>query len=449
MPLFRRFVARANPFGSCTPRVWRRYRRQQPALMSALDDLRASQWWSAEQIHDYQLRQIREVVDFAYTHTRYYRELFDAIGLKDGRDIRTARDFERVPILTKDTVRQRLDDLTAQRDDLILNHTGGSTGVPLAFYNTPAFLNVLKPASMFRAYAMGGYRLGDPMGKVWGFDRDLPPLDRHGRSDGLLKIYPLNSFALTTQSMATFVERLRRDRVRFLTGYPTSLSTLAQFMNERGIELDVPMRAVFSEAERLDPSQRADIERAFGTRVFDYYGCREFSTNAVECSEHRGLHTNFEQLYTELSPEGALLLTSFKNRGTLFIRYEIGDYADTLITVKCSCRRASPRLGRVVGRQSDQFLTPDGRRIHGEYITHLFYGARAVQQFQIVQKSYSHFLVNVVSADESAVRTHVETVMRRLGDQLGYPTTFECCLVPSIPKTHTGKMKFTITELSA
>ena len=109
---------------------------------------------------------------------------------------------------------------------------------------------------------------------------------------------------------------------------------------------DIPSRPSFREAERLDEFRREAIERAFRTKVFNYYGCREFGTIAVECGEHNGLHMNFEQLYAEIAEDRRALVTSFMNLGTVFIRYEIGDSAEGVLAEACRCGRHSHRLQR-------------------------------------------------------------------------------------------------------
>ena len=52
------------------------------------------------QLEAFQNNRLRRLVDHAYRHVSYYRELFDRHGLKP-QDIRTVRDLAIVPITTR------------------------------------------------------------------------------------------------------------------------------------------------------------------------------------------------------------------------------------------------------------------------------------------------------------------------------------------------------------
>ena len=51
--------------------------------------------------------------------------------------------------------------------------------------------------------------------------------------------------------------------------------------------------------------QRTVIERVFGRKVTNRYGCEEVSLIASECEEHHGLHVNADRVYTEVSERAA------------------------------------------------------------------------------------------------------------------------------------------------
>jgi phenylacetate-CoA ligase len=252
---------------------------------------------------------------------------------------------------------------------------------------------------------------------------------------------------MTDAKIGAFIERVRRQKPTFFKGYATSLAEVARYMTYNGVDLGYPVRAVFSEAERLDEFRREAIERAFRTKVFNYYGCREFGTIAVECREHNGLHMNFEQLYAEIAEDSRVLVTSFMNLGTVFIRYEIGDSAEGVLAEACSCGRNSHRLQRILGRQSDNFISPDGTVVHGEYVTHLFYSSKAIEQFQMIQHRPTKFTLNVVVKDAETARNELREISSRLSEHFKSPLDITVHIVPEIAKTRTGKQKFTICEI--
>jgi len=423
---------------------------RQTGILNSLDALVGSQWLAAEKIRELQLSQLRRIVGYAGKNVPYYADLFRQIGLSNPEDIRTLDDITKIPVLTKAMIRENVDRLTAKRDDLFEYQTGGSTGIPLKFFCNRKFLYGDKPAANFRAYTHAGYRIGDPFGVVWGYDKDIP---KHGPVKSFLRdhVYKhnclLNSFTLTDATIGAFLERVRQKRPLFFKGYATSLAEVARFMTNNNVDLGYSVRAVFSEAERLDEFRREAIERAFRTKVFNYYGSREFGTIAVECQEHNGLHVNVEQLYAEIAEDGKVLVTSFLNLGTVFLRYEIGDNAEGALSEPCRCGRQSLRLQRILGRQSDNFITPDGTVVHGEYVTHLFYSSKAIEQFQMIQHGVTTFTLNVVVRDAETARNEIKVISSRLAEHFKSPLDIAVNIVPEIAKTRTGKRKFTVCEI--
>jgi phenylacetate-CoA ligase len=423
---------------------------RQTGILNSVDALVRSQWLAPEKILEFQLDRLRGIVGYARKNVPYYGDLFKRIGLSGPDDIRSLEDFKKIPVLTKAMIRADLDRLTAKRDDLVQYQTGGSTGIPLKFFCNRKFLYEDKPAANYRAYMHAGYRIGDPFGVIWGYDKDIPDRGLVGtflRNRVYRHGCELNSFTLTDAKISAFIEKVRQQRPVFFKGYATSLAEVASHITNHGIDLGYPVRAVFSEAERLDEFRREAIERAFRTKVFNYYGCREFGTIAVECGEHNGLHMNFEQLYAEIAEDSRVLVTSFMNLGTVFIRYEIGDSAEGVLAGVCRCGRNSHRLQRILGRQSDNFLAPDGTVVHGEYVTHLFYNSKAIEQFQMIQHAPAKFTLNVVVRDAETARTELKEISSRLEQHFKSPLDITMNIVPEIAKTRTGKQKFTICEI--
>ncbi len=422
----------------------------QTGILNSLDALAESQWLAAGKIRELQLNQLRRIIEYAGENVPYYADLFKQIGLSGPEDIRTFDDIKKIPVLTKSMIRENVDRLTAKRGDLFEYQTGGSTGIPLKFFCNRKFLYEDKPAANYRAYMHAGYKIGDSLGIIWGYDKGIPQL-------GLVKSFVrdhvykntclLNSFTLTDATIGAFIEQVREKRPPFFKGYATSLAEVARFMTANSVDLGYPVKAVFSEAERLDEFRRDEIERAFRTKVFNYYGSREFGTIAVECREHNGLHANVEQLYAEIAEDRKVLVTSFMNLGTVFLRYEIGDSAEGVLSEPCPCGRQSVRLRKILGRQSDNFITPDGTVVHGEYVTHLFYKSKAIEQFQMIQHGPTTFTLNVVVRDAEAARTEINEISSRLAEHFKAPLEIAVKIVSEIAKTRMGKQKFTICEI--
>ena len=98
--------------------------------------LKKSQWLSREEIDEYQLQQLGKLLHHAYDYVPYYTRLFDKLGLKPN-DIKSIKDLQKLPFLTKEIINENIEDLKAKNyPEYKFEHsiTGGSTGYPLQFY---------------------------------------------------------------------------------------------------------------------------------------------------------------------------------------------------------------------------------------------------------------------------------------------------------------------------
>ena len=439
-----------TPFKYVKPRLSLFYRiTGRTSLIHALQQLGRSQWYTTEHIEQYQLIQFQKLIDYALYNIPYYRNLLVSLGIFNGNDITSLSDIQKIPVLTKDTIRQNFNALKPKCKNLLKNHTGGSSGTPLTFLTNKKYLYLDKTAATIRAYTSAGYRRGDPIGIVWGYDVDLENQPWYIRflRKYILHFYELNAFKLTGTSMEQFLKELYTNNVLFIKGYANALYEVAQYISTDSWQNKLHCKAIFSEAERLDQHKRTILENAFGGPVFNLYGSREMGTIGIECTEHCGLHINFEHLYVEVNSEGKIIITSFFNYGTPFIRYDIGDYAESLIYTSCPCGRASPRITAIYGRETDNFVTADGHKIHGEFFTHLFYKASGILQFQVIQKSVSHIHIRIVSYNRDASDLSIQEIEGQIRAVFRSDILITKEYVSHIEKTTSGKTKFTISEI--
>ena len=63
--------------------------------------LQESQWWSKEQLEEYQLQQLSTLLQHVYENVPYYRGVFDERGLKP-KDIQGFTDLQMLPYLMND-----------------------------------------------------------------------------------------------------------------------------------------------------------------------------------------------------------------------------------------------------------------------------------------------------------------------------------------------------------
>jgi phenylacetate-CoA ligase len=414
-------------------------------------DLQRSQYEASDVLRDRQWSAVQALIAHCQESVPFYREKFAKLGV-DAEEIRSWRDFQSLPLLQKEDLRERGGDLLrdgATRETLFHKRTGGSTGVPVHVY-WDATAHRFKRALVKRHDAWVGYELGTKLAALWGdTDRAYPLKTRLFKRLCERTIY-LDTLKMDEAYLAAFVERLRAYRPSILMGHAHSLAFFTEFLLSSSAD-DIQFSGIISTAETLAAGERELIESRFGKVLFDRYGCEELSLIASECESHDGLHIASEGVYVEIlggdeNTPGRVVVTDLVNRGMPLLRYEVGDLA-TVARGECPCGRGLPRLRRVFGRTSDILFAPDGRKISGVSILDTFMiHIPGVRQAQIVQDLIDHITIRVVEDmdfGEASRRRLRETVAKVFGPAMRH----DVVTVDAIAPTARGKFQFTICEI--
>jgi len=435
------------------------YWKNQDRRLARFADLERSQWLTIEALKRLQNERLRNLVQHSYSTTQYYRQLLDDAGISPD-DIRSSEDLRLLPTLDKTIIQEKMDSMISSafdRNQLIPDSSGGSTGVPTNF-TKDIDRHRLRRADQIRHDQWCGWRLGEPYALLWGAQRDLS-LIRSTREKVVSRIVDrsmmFDAFEMRDSDTADLLEQLRRFRPTMLIGYANALLLLAQQMQNQGLTERLPVKGVISSAETLTNTKRTEIERSFGCDVLNRYGSREVGLIASECAEKNGLHINFENVIVEvldgdqpalLGQRGEIVVTDLMNRGMPFLRYRMGDVG-YLSSDACGCGRGLPVLGSVEGRVSDFLVAADGTKIHGEYFTHLFYGVPGVRQFQLIQESHTEVRVRLVTA-ENRSDILLAPIIGEIEKSLGDATSVNVEYCDEIPPTESGKFLFTISKVT-
>jgi len=371
-----------------------------------LEWLQQSQFWSASEIEAYQDEQVRTLVQHAYQTVPYYREVMKERKLHPA-DIAGVRDLAKLPILTKEDVRQnsqRLISTAADLKSVIERHTSGTTGKSLLFYSTPASIGF-----QWAVWARHRLRFG------------IAPFTWHANFTGKRAVppeqqrppywrwnWPMHQVVLTMHHMTpakapAVAGFLNRHEFLYYSGYPSVLHAFAMSAADAGVRLERPPKFIVTGAENMLDYQRADLEAFTGATLTDQYGMSEGCGNASHC-EHLRYHEDHEfavlecgepQAGDEGRSRGKILCTGFANPAFPLIRYDVGDTAVwESESHRCRCGRQSRVINRIEGRQDDYVITPEGRRIMR--FDYLFKETPNVRESQIVQNRPGEICVRIV-----------------------------------------------------
>ena len=269
-----------------------------------LRELEASQSWPIEKLRELQMRKLAALVAYAQSKVPYFGKLFAEYGIR-ATAIQDFEDFHRIPLMTRQTIREHLDDLmpTGYRGRIVPVATGGSTGEPLQLYND--MVRIARcDAARHRVYRWYGVNIGDREVALWGSPADLSKMDRLRLvRDRLLNTRLLRAFGLDEPTMDRYIDIFRSYRPRKVYAYVSCAYVMALHMLHVKARLPEPPAVMIVTAEPLYDFQRKAIEEAFQTRVSVEYGCRDGGLIAGQCPSG-GIHLNAELNYVELGPAG-------------------------------------------------------------------------------------------------------------------------------------------------
>jgi phenylacetate-CoA ligase len=101
-----------------------------------LAHIEETQWWTEDELIEYQNEKLEYLVGFVAENSRFYRKVMQRAGVKPS-DILEVSDLKRLPYLEKDDTRMNLREISpTHRKDLRLElkHASGTTGTGLHFY---------------------------------------------------------------------------------------------------------------------------------------------------------------------------------------------------------------------------------------------------------------------------------------------------------------------------
>ena len=234
-------------------------------------DLNKSQWWSLEELEEFQNQRLQEIITYTYKNIPGYRKKFDEAKIKP-KDIKTKDDLWKLPITTrvelqnnKDFVNKKLISSTA--------YTGGSTGTSLEYYECEQGGKIRWNAHL-RGWSWNGYVPGKRLAVI-------------SSAQGMVREENIINLIgdLTTENLKKNVEKLLEFTPQHLREYVGSLYILAKYCLDNNIKLD-GIESINTISENLYDYQRKTMEEAFNCAVFDEYCCNDGGACAWGCEAH-------------------------------------------------------------------------------------------------------------------------------------------------------------------
>jgi len=317
----------------------------------------------SSKLKELQLKRLKELAHRVYTKNKYYKKKFDDAKIKPDT-IRTLKDIEKIPFLTKQDLRAYYPFglVCTELDEIIEVHaSSGTTGKPVVGPYTRNDVELWAEV-MARSLWANGLRSNDVMQNAYGYGLFT---GAHGFEKGAQKI---GAMVITISSGNTErqIDIMRDFGTTVLACTPSYSLHIAEVAEEKGLTLtkDFSLRLGVFGAESWSKEMRKKIEERWGIVAHEHYGLTELIGPGVvsEC-RYKKLHINADHFYPELidpntgetlepGEEGELVFTTLTKEAFPAIRFRTKDLASITEEI-CECGRTLPIQSRIKGRSDD------------------------------------------------------------------------------------------------
>ncbi|HUW63443.1 MAG TPA: phenylacetate--CoA ligase [Spirochaetia bacterium] len=370
------------------------------------------------ELNKLQLALLRDTMQYAYQRSPYYRQSFDAAGVKPD-SLKNLEDLKRFPTIDKKVLRVRQEevppfgDITCASEEEIvyISASSGSTGVPTASPFTARDFEEWQDYEA-RLFWSSGMRPCDRYCHALQFTLFVGGPDVIGAQ----KVGALTIWAGTVPA-----ERLL---AIFKAWQPTitwTTPSFAWYLGEVARELNIDpakelsVRKIFVAGEPGGsiPETRERIEALWGAKLYDYYGLSDiFGACAGECVEKQGLHWAEDHILVEIvdpatgeevadGERGELWLTSLKKKARPLIRFRTGDIV-SCTRETCRCGRTHLRLHAIHGRLDDMLIIKGVNVFPSDIETIVRRNQDLGGEFQIVVSEEKHLAQITVEAEHAS-----------------------------------------------
>jgi|LSQX01.3.fsa_nt_gb phenylacetate-CoA ligase len=417
------------------------------SISKQLKFLRGSQYWTKEELEEYQNDKLKLLVTEAYKNVPFYTDLFEKYKLTPS-DIQSSADLEKLPVLTKSDLRNAfkngsLINKTLKKKDLIFNSSSGSTGEPFQFYQDKQTYSMVR-ASALRAFEWMGFEPGMKILRInyMPRSRTIKRIQDYASNNLYFRFSDLNHDEL--DMVCKLIIKEKPDIIRC---YPEPLAVIAKHYS-RYYNAKQAIKICSTTGSNLSYATRETIENIFQCEVFDGFSC-EGGSSVAECPEH-SYHSAMEYAITEVMPHdrdetlGNLITTDLWNYACPFIRYDTEDVV-RVNNDKCNCGRELLRISEIRGRSSDVIETISKGKVWTTTLVGVIQNYSQIEQFQLVQNKNKKLKLRLRVNKEYSDAIG-EDLVGRLNKIVGAESKLFLEIVESFIISHNGKVKMLVEE---
>lgn len=368
-----------------------------------------------KEIREVQNANLRRMIELCANHQEYCKRVLKQEGLK-ASDFKTVDDLEKLPLLHKldymkepDIFRLKLGEASVYERILwdIAYTSGTTSGTPTPFYNTTHdFYGILVQSR--RSVEIEGVTPNDIIANAYPLTAwptgAFMTAYRSAMILGAPIVFTLTGTPYPEFAVHTSLEKamriVERSRATVIWGVASFVRRLIIEAKEKGADF-TSVRMVILSGEPLPDAMRNDIKehmKSVGIKdpiVRNRYGFTEIQGSLLECSEGAGNHNPAPDLYFfEIVDEktgkrlpdgerGLIILTHLNRRGTVLLRFVVGDVTSLAHEICPHCKRNGERVIFSPVR-TQELVKIKGMLINPDLLKDEILSTSGVEEYQII-----------------------------------------------------------------
>ena len=393
-----------------------------------------------------QEKRLRRLVRKAYK-IPFYRERFDKAGVKP-EDIRTGEDLTKLPLLTKDELREWMSSelQNPKYKDWIVDTTSGSTGKPLSILFSPREKAYMK-ANWLRVMMVAGYNpfFGKTMSRINAHDENPGGRDSILQKFGILRREFVDQYAPEEE----VIDAINAYRPDWLYMNKTELMRLVLYSSRTGKKI---MHPKFYDpiSEKVDENNRKLFIKELGPGIVDSYGSAETGACMVRLPGRNYYVIHNDSFVVNVvddegksASEGRIVITPLYKTDLPLINYSIGDKAN------CRMKDGVRFVTNVQGRMNDYFYYRTGEVTSFFEVTPVIAHCPDILQIRFIEETYDLIRVQIVRDDKAKMsRREIEEYLEKnLNRIFKHPFSFTFDWMDSIPPDKNGKLRMIVCNV--
>jgi phenylacetate-coenzyme A ligase PaaK-like adenylate-forming protein len=314
------------------------------AWVKAKIGLRDNQALTLAALADYQLDRLRATLEFVKSNSLFYRRHLSA---QSPDALQSLQDFVRWPLTTANDLRRDpmafLCVSQSAVERVVTLPTRSATEAPKRLFFSAADLELA--VDFFHHGFSTGVATGQRMLVLMPCQSPHSVGDLLSRGLERVPVRPIRHGPM--QSPQVVVEAVLHQRIDCMVGIPSEMALLAQYPGA----VEIPrgqISSIWLGTQNMRRSMAGEIERFWGSPVFQHYGAAEMCPGGgVQCAARDGFHLREADLYIEIvEPQtaqpvadggfGEIVVTTLTREAMPLIRYRTGHGA-AIMTAPCPC----------------------------------------------------------------------------------------------------------------